>query len=194
MEKKYDYIEETQKKEISVVKNTEPKVILKNIHSLNRKTNEKIEVSIFKKLFLERSVFSKKGFKRLLRISDNNSKISEIKNGTFIATAFVSLVSFISFALSNINFESSPQEEIPEHSVGLHAAQLTETLNSATALFGLIIPVMGMAFLFMGLISIKRYAEDPRSNPLMKGIIFLMAGSMMVGSGMLMNMPAQGGL
>ncbi len=57
----------------------------------------------------------------------------------------------------------------------------TDTLTSAGGLFNVAVGFGGAIFAFMGIIGLKKYADDNRQNPLMKPLIMFFAGALALG-------------
>lgn len=61
------------------------------------------------------------------------------------------------------------------------ANNLTDTTKAVGSLFGWIVALAGGFFGFLGIVGLKKYAEDSRQNPLMKPLIMFVAGSLALG-------------
>ena len=61
------------------------------------------------------------------------------------------------------------------------ATNLTDTTKAVGSLFGWIVALAGGFFGFLGIVGLKKYAEDSRQNPLMKPLIMFGAGSLALG-------------
>jgi hypothetical protein len=68
------------------------------------------------------------------------------------------------------------------------ATDLSERINNASKsveaggnLAVWLVGAAGIVLLFMGIMGLKKYADDARSNPLMKPMIYILAGGLMTG-------------
>ena len=61
------------------------------------------------------------------------------------------------------------------------ATNLTGTTKAVGSLFGWIVAFAGGIFAFLGIVGLKKYADDARQNPLMKPLIMFIAGSLALG-------------
>lgn len=57
----------------------------------------------------------------------------------------------------------------------------TDTFNSVGGFFKIIVGFAGAIFAFMGIVGLKKYADDARQNPLMKPLIMFIAGALALG-------------
>lgn len=57
----------------------------------------------------------------------------------------------------------------------------TKSLGAVGKLFIIVVGFAGAIFAFMGIIGLKKYAEDARQNPLMKPLIMFVAGAFALG-------------
>jgi len=60
-------------------------------------------------------------------------------------------------------------------------ASWTGSLNSVGGFFRIIVGFAGAVFAFMGIVGLKKYADDSRQNPLMKPVIMFIAGAFALG-------------
>ena len=61
------------------------------------------------------------------------------------------------------------------------AADLTKSTQAVGSLFGWVVAFAGGIFAFLGIVGLKKYADDSRQNPLMKPMIMFVAGSLALG-------------
>jgi amino acid transporter len=61
------------------------------------------------------------------------------------------------------------------------ANNLTGTTKAIGSLFGWVVAFSGGVFAFLGIVGLKKYADDARQNPLMKPLIMFVAGSLALG-------------
>jgi amino acid transporter len=61
------------------------------------------------------------------------------------------------------------------------AVNLTNSTKAVGSLFGWIVAFAGGIFAFLGIVGLKKYADDARQNPLMKPLIMFIAGSLALG-------------
>jgi amino acid transporter len=61
------------------------------------------------------------------------------------------------------------------------AKNLTGSVIAIGSLFGWIVAFAGGIFAFLGIVGLKKYADDARQNPLMKPLIMFIAGSLALG-------------
>ena len=61
------------------------------------------------------------------------------------------------------------------------AVDLTNTTKAVGSLFGWVVAFAGGIFAFLGIVGLKKYADDSRQNPLMKPMIMFVAGSLALG-------------
>ncbi len=61
------------------------------------------------------------------------------------------------------------------------AVDLTNTTKAVGSLFGWVVAFAGGIFAFLGIVGLKKYADDSRQNPLMKPMIMFAAGSLALG-------------
>jgi hypothetical protein len=195
MEKAYNYTETIPENETLKIKKSEPKIVLKSIFPINRESNKKIEnleVNICKKLFTGRSIFSLKGLKRFFRVSMNNDKIHEIKFGAMFAIGTLVAAFLLYFGISSIDFSTTGSTIESTREVGRVAESLNQTVTQMSKMFSVVLQMAGLLILFLGVFGLKKYADDPRYNSLMKPIVYIMAGSMMSGFPMLSAVASQG--
>jgi hypothetical protein len=57
----------------------------------------------------------------------------------------------------------------------------TGHLNAFGGLFKIVVGFAGAIFAFMGIVGLKKYADDSRQNPLMKPMIMFLAGAAALG-------------
>lgn len=80
---------------------------------------------------------------------------------------------------------------IPAANAGTVGGQITSVAGEVGA-FGnflmIVIGVAGVVLMFLGAMGLKKYGEDSRSNPLMKPMIFFLAGALMTGFGAFQGM------
>jgi uncharacterized membrane protein len=56
-----------------------------------------------------------------------------------------------------------------------------KSVQAGGSLFVWIVGAAGIILLFMGIMGLKKYADDQRQNPLMKPMIYMVAGALMSG-------------
>ena len=94
-----------------------------------------------------------------------------MKKGLFIALITVLALSFAPDLLA-----ASGSVDIDEA-----AKDLTNTTKAVGSLFGWVVAFLGGIFAFLGIVGLKKYADDSRQNPLMKPFIMFAAGSLALG-------------
>jgi hypothetical protein len=72
--------------------------------------------------------------------------------------------------------------------VGGQLKKINTTVEAGGNLLMWVVGVAGIGLMFMGIMGLKKYADDARSNPLMKPMIYLVAGGMMSGFTVLQSM------
>lgn len=60
---------------------------------------------------------------------------------------------------------------------------ITEDVKGAGSLFRWIVALVGAFFAFGGIMGLKKYADDPRSNPIMKPLLMTLCGGAALGFG-----------
>jgi hypothetical protein len=65
--------------------------------------------------------------------------------------------------------------------VGEQLTKINSTVEAGGSLLLWVVGIAGIALIFMGIMGLKKYADDARSNPLMKPMIYLVAGGLMSG-------------
>src|SRR5690554_5007300 len=66
-------------------------------------------------------------------------------------------------------------------SIGDRLGKIGEELFTFGSFFMLIIGVAGVIFMFLGGMGLKKYADDSRSNPLGRPMIYFLAGALLTG-------------
>ncbi len=74
--------------------------------------------------------------------------------------------------------------------VGGQLDNVVQDVESTGALFRWIVALVGAFFVFGGINGLKKYADDPRSNPLMKPLIMTLCGGLALGFGAFSDMLA----
>ena len=92
-----------------------------------------------------------------------------MKKGLFIA-----LLSILTLSFAPDLFAGSAD-------IDTAAKDLTETTKAVGSLFGWVVAFAGGIFAFLGIVGLKKYADDSRQNPLMKPMIMFVAGSLALG-------------
>lgn len=72
--------------------------------------------------------------------------------------------------------------------VGDHLGKVQEDVQATGSLFRWIVALVGAFFVFGGINGLKKYSDDPRSNPLMKPLIMTICGGLALGFGAFTNM------
>ena len=102
-----------------------------------------------------------------------------MKKGLFIA-----LLTILTLALAPDLFAAS--KDIDEAAV-----DLTNTTKAVGSLFAWVVAFAGGIFAFLGIVGLKKYADDSRQNPLMKPLLMFVAGSLALGFTTLTGMLTQ---
>ena len=94
-----------------------------------------------------------------------------MKKGLFIALLTILILSFA----PDLFAENTTKD------IDGAAADLTGTTKAVGSLFGWVVAFAGGIFAFLGIVGLKKYADDSRQNPLMKPMIMFVAGSLALG-------------
>tara|TARA_B100000073_G_scaffold343304_1_gene347875 strand:+ start:213 stop:569 length:357 start_codon:yes stop_codon:yes gene_type:complete len=92
-----------------------------------------------------------------------------MKKGLFIALLTILTLSF------------APDLFAASADIDEAAVDLTNTTQAVGSLFGWVVAFAGGIFAFLGIVGLKKYADDSRQNPLMKPMIMFVAGSLALG-------------
>jgi len=92
-----------------------------------------------------------------------------MKKGLFIALITILTLSF------------APDLFAASADIDEAAKDLTDTTKAIGSLFGWVVAFAGGIFAFLGIVGLKKYADDSRQNPLMKPMIMFVAGSLALG-------------
>ena len=94
-----------------------------------------------------------------------------MKKGLFIA-----LLTILTLSFTPDLFAATGSADIDAAAV-----DLTATTKAVGSLFGWVVAFAGGIFAFLGIVGLKKYADDSRQNPLMKPMIMFVAGSLALG-------------
>lgn len=72
--------------------------------------------------------------------------------------------------------------------IGDQLKNVKEDVSQTGSLFRWIVALVGAFFVFGGINGLKKYSDDPRSNPLMKPLIMTLCGGLALGFGAFTNM------
>ena len=83
--------------------------------------------------------------------------------------------------LSILTLSFAPDLFAASADIDAAAQDLTKTTQAVGSLFGWVVAFAGGIFAFLGIVGLKKYADDSRQNPLMKPMIMFVAGSLALG-------------
>lgn len=93
----------------------------------------------------------------------------------------IAILPFIMFA---------PELFAAVQTIGGHLDKVQDDVSATGSLFRWIVALVGAFFVFGGINGLKKYSDDPRSNPLMKPLIMTLCGGLALGFGAFTNMLA----